>query len=163
MKHQKLILAFMIHLFAFFLSLGCFAMNGRTKKKSQTSDTPSITVMAINQEDNKVLIMKPRREEKTLLCTDEKVQKVRVTFGRITTLNFPVAPKEVLPGEAVFDFKQIRNDLNIKSLRPNAKTNVAIYLQERRCSLDLITVPSGGDDILFVRDPAEKQFEVRFQ
>jgi hypothetical protein len=161
MTRRKLILVFAIHFSAMFLCFKCPAASGKVKRNGEKLVAPLVT--ANNQEDKKVLVMKPRRDEKTLLCTDEKVQKVRITFGRITTLNFPVAPKEVLPGEAVFDFKQIRNDLNIKSLRPNARTNVAVYLQERRCSLDLITVPIGGDDILFVRDPAEKQFEVRFQ
>lgn len=158
---RKFILVFAIHFSAVFLCFMCSAASGKVKRNGEKLVAPLVT--ANNLEDKKVLVMKPRRDEKTLLCTDEKVQKVRITFGRITTLNFPVAPKEVLPGEAVFDFKQIRNDLNIKSLRPNARTNVAVYLQERRCSFDLITVPTGGDDILFVRDPAEKQFEVRFQ
>jgi len=159
MTIKKLVLILSIHIAA---ALLCFIfpvliVNARAK------NTKSSSVVVSGQEDKKVLVMKLRKDEKTILCTDEKVQKVRITFGRITTLNFPVAPKEVLPGEAVFDFKQIRNDLNVKALSPHAKTNVAIYLQERRCSLDLVTVPSGGDDILFVRDPAEKQFEVRFQ
>lgn len=161
MTKQKVILIFSIHIAALILCFISSIASANSKKKNEVLKTPSVAV--VSHDDKKVLVMKPRRDEKTVLCTDEKVQKVRVTFGRITTLNFPVAPKEVLPGEAIFDFKQIRNDLNIKALSPRARTNVVIYLQERRCSLDLVTVSSGGDDILFVRDPAEKQFEVRFQ
>lgn len=158
MTYKKLLLAFTIHFLAMILCFGCVAANASSKLGTEKPN-----IIAKSQKNEKVLVMKPRKDEKSILCSDEKVQRVRVTFGRITTLNFPVAPKEVLPGEAVFDFKQIRNDLNIKALSPRAKTNIAVYLQERRCSLDLVTVPSGGDDILFVRDPAEKQFEVRFE
>lgn len=161
MTSKKVTLIFFIHLLAMILCFLFFSGKAEAKKKNETGK-PSPTKTAPS-EDKKILVIKPRKDEKTILCTDEKVQRVRVTFGRITTLNFPVAPKEVLPGEAVFDFKQIRNDLNIKSLGPRARTNIVVYLQERRCNLDLTTVPSGGDDILFVRDPAEKQFEVRFQ
>lgn len=108
-------------------------------------------------------LKKVRKDEKTILCDDAKVQKVHVNFGRITILSFPVAPKEILPGEAVFDFRQIKGDLAIKALKPSARTNIAVYLSERRCSFDLVTVPYGGDDILFVRDPIDRQFEVKFQ
>jgi hypothetical protein len=161
MISKKLLLPVSIHLLTMALCFGCSPAGASSKTKLEKPKSPA--VMATSQTGKNTLVIKPRKDEKTILCSDEKVQRVRVTFGRITTLNFPVAPKEVLPGEAVFDFKQIRNDLNIKALSPRAKTNIAVYLQERRCSLDLVTVPSGGDDILFVRDPAEKQFEVRFE
>ena len=101
--------------------------------------------------------------EKVVICDEAKVQKVKIAFGRITTLSFPGVPKDILPGEAVFDFKKIKNDLAVIALRPNSKTNIVVYLQERRCAFDLVTVSSGGDDILFVRDPKERQFEVKFQ
>lgn len=108
-------------------------------------------------------VIKSRKNEKTIPCDDTKVQRVRVNFGRITILSFPIAPKEILPGEVVFDFRQIKGDLAIKALKSSARTNIAVYLSERRCSFDLVTVPSGGDDILFVRDPIDRQFEVKFQ
>ncbi len=108
------------------------------------------------------LVAKPQFRGKTILCDDAKVQKVKVTFGRLTILNFPAPPKDILPGENVFDFKQIRNELAIKALRNQARTNIGIYLQDRRCSFDLVTVPSGGDEVLFVRDPVESQIEVKF-
>lgn len=101
--------------------------------------------------------------EKTIICDETKVQKVKVGFGRITTLSFPGTPKDILPGEPAFDFKKIKNDLAVIALRPNSKTNIVVYLQERRCAFDLVTVPSGGDDILSVRDPKERLFEVKFQ
>ncbi len=99
---------------------------------------------------------------KSILCDEAKPQLIKVSFGRLTILNFPSAPKDILPGEVVFDFKQIKNELAIKSLRPGARTNVGIYLQDRRCSFDLMTVSGFGDDVLFVRDPTDSQIEVKF-
>lgn len=99
---------------------------------------------------------------KTITCDEYKPKTVRVSFGRLTVINFPIAPKEILPGEAVFDFKQIKSDLAIKALRPNAKTNIFVYMQERRCSFNLVTVQGTGDDILYVRDPKDRQIEVKF-
>ena len=68
------------------------------------------------------------RTEKILPCDDTKTQKVRVALGRLTILSFPVKPKDILPGENGFDFRQIKNDLAIKVLRLNAKTNDFFYL-----------------------------------
>lgn len=100
---------------------------------------------------------------KTLPCDDTKTQTVRVALGRLTILSFPVTPKDILPGENSFDFRQIKNDLAIKSLRPGAKTNVFVYMAERRCSFDIITVPLNGDDMILVKDPEDHQFEVNFK
>lgn len=105
----------------------------------------------------------PSKKEKTLICDDSKTQRVSVSLGRITILNFPVTPKEILPGENSFDFRQIKNDLAIKSLKPGARTNVFVYMSERRCAFDLITVGSGGDDIIFIRDPKDRQMEVTYK
>ncbi len=100
--------------------------------------------------------------EKTIVCDDKNPRIVRVATGRITVINFPFKPKEVVPGEVIFDFKQIKNDLVIKALRPSGRTNVVVYLEERRCAFDLITVKGRGDDILIVKDAKDSQFEVKF-
>lgn len=100
--------------------------------------------------------------EKTIPCDDKQTRSVRVAYGRITTINFPYRPKEVVPGAAIFDFKQIKNDLLVSALRPSGRTNVVVYLENRRCAFDLITVQSGGDDILVVKDPKDSQYEVKF-
>ncbi len=84
-------------------------------------------------------------------------------MGRITVINFPFKPKDVVPGEVIFDFKQIKNDLVIKALRSSGRTNVVVYLEERRCAFDLQTVRGPGDDILIVRDPKDSQYEVNFE
>lgn len=102
-------------------------------------------------------------QEKTILCDDTRAQKVRVESKKLTVLSFPVVPKDVVPGENSFDFKRISNDVVIKSLRPGAATNIVVYMPERRCAFDLITVSSHGDGILNVKDPPDKQFEVKFQ
>lgn len=108
------------------------------------------------------LSVQAKETGKTITCDEFKPKNILVNFGRLTVINFPVTPKEILPGEAVFDFKQIKSDLAIKALRPGARTNVFVYMQERRCSFNLTTVSSGGDDILYVRDPKDRQIEVKF-
>lgn len=97
-----------------------------------------------------------------LPCDDSRPQIVHVGLGRITVLSFPLVPKEVLPGENVFDFKQIKNDLAIKALRGNSQTNVVVYLQERRCAFDLVAVQGRGDDIITVRDRKDSQVEAKY-
>lgn len=118
-------------------------------------------MLLVNDADAKIL--NSVTKEKWLPCDDTKTQRIRVAMGRLTMLSFPVKPKEILPGENSFDFKQIKNDLAIKALRSNAKTNVFVYMAERRCAFDVVTVANGGDDIIFVRDPKDKQLEVNFK
>ncbi len=101
-------------------------------------------------------------KEKSIPCDDKRPRVVRVVVGRVTVLNFPFRPKDVVPGSGAFDFKQIKNDLIIMSLRPGAHTNAVVYLEERRCAFDLITVRSKGDDVLIVKDPKDSQYEVKF-
>ncbi len=100
--------------------------------------------------------------EKSITCDDKKPKLVRVTSGRVTVLNFPFKPKEVVLGSQIFDFKQIKNDLVIMAMHSQGQTNVVVYLEERRCSFNLVTVKTGGDDILIVKDPKDSQYEVRF-
>ncbi len=109
------------------------------------------------------LTVKAQTKGKTIICDEHRPKQVKINFGRLTVINFPMTPKEILPGEAVFDFKQLKNDLAIKALRPAAKTNIFVYMNERRCSFNLVTVSSGGDDILYVRDPKDQQIEVNFK
>lgn len=101
--------------------------------------------------------------EKTIVCDDTHGQKVRVELHKVTVLSFPVPPKDVVPGESTFDFKRISRDIVIKALKPGATTNIVVYMPERRCAFDLVTVPGSGDGILNVKDPSDKQFEVKFE
>lgn len=100
--------------------------------------------------------------ERTITCSEKRPMPVKVAYRRVTVINFPFRPKDVIPGEVIFDFKQIKNDLVIKALKPSGHTNVLVYMEERRCAFDLVTVPGRGDDILIVKDPKESQFEVKF-
>lgn len=106
--------------------------------------------------------LQAKENGKIIICDEYKAKTIRVGNGRLTVVNFPVAPKEIMPGESTFDFKQIKNDLAIKSLKPGARTNIFVYMQERRCTFNLITVSGESDDILYVRDPKDRQIEVKF-
>lgn len=101
-------------------------------------------------------------KEKSIPCDDKRPRLVRVALGRVTVLNFPYKPKDVVPGSNAFDFKQIKNDLVIMGTKPGGHTNAIVYLEDRRCAFDLISVKTGGDDVLVVKDPKESQYEVKF-
>lgn len=103
-----------------------------------------------------------KEKDKTVICDEKRPRVVRVAQGRVTILNFPFRPKEVVPGNQDFNFRQIKNDLVVKSIKTNGHTNAVIYLDERRCNFDLITVIEKGDDVLIVKDPKDSQFEVKF-
>jgi len=107
------------------------------------------------------LLAEAKSKQKFIPCDEIHSQSVIVPYGRVTALNFPASPKEVIPGEAGFDFKTIRSDLVIKALRPGAKTNLLVYLEGRCCSFHLAS-GAQGDEIILVRDPKEKTFEVKF-
>lgn len=100
-------------------------------------------------------------KEKSVACDDSKPRVVRIVPGRVTVLNFPFKPKDVVPGSSAFDFKQVKNDLLIMSVRAGGHTNAVVYLEGRRCAFDLITVKSGGDDVLVVKDRKDSQYEVK--
>jgi len=100
--------------------------------------------------------------EKSIACDDKNPKVVRVMQGRVTVLNFPFKPKDVVPGSAAFDFKQIKNDLVITSTKPGGHTNAVVYLEERMCVFDLISVKSNADDILIINDPKDSQYEAKF-
>lgn len=100
--------------------------------------------------------------EKSIPCDEKTPKVIHVMQGRVTVLNFPFKPKDVVPGSQAFDFKQIKNDLVITSVRSGGHTNAVVYLEERRCVFDLVSVKSHSDDILIVKDPKDSQYEVKF-
>lgn len=100
--------------------------------------------------------------EKSILCDDKNPKTVRITYGRVSVLNFPFRPKEIVKVSPAFEFKQIKNDLVLTALRIGSNSNVVIYLEERRCLFNLKSVTEGGDDLLIVKDPKDSQYEVRF-
>jgi hypothetical protein len=100
-------------------------------------------------------------KEKSIPCDEKHPRVVRVALGRVTVLNFPFRPKDVVPGSNAFDFKQIKNDLIVMGVKSAGHTNAVVYLEGRRCTFDLITVKSGSDDVLIVKDPKDSQYEVK--
>lgn len=100
--------------------------------------------------------------KRTTVCDDKVPRPVRVAMGRVTVINFPFKPKDVVPGGQGFDFKQIKNDLVIKALKPGARTNLLVYLEDRRCAFNILSVAPPGDDVLVVKDPKDQQMEVDF-
>ena len=101
-------------------------------------------------------------KEKSIPCDDKRPRIVRVAMGRVSVLNFPFKPKDVVPGSTAFDFKQIKNDLVIMAIKPNAHTNAVVYLEDRRCVFDLVAVRNQGDDVLVVKDSKDSTYEVKF-
>ncbi len=100
---------------------------------------------------------------RTIPCDEKKSHEVRIPQSKVTVLNFPVKPKEIVPGDNVFDFKHIKNDLAIKALNSVARTNVFVYLDNRRCAFTLVTVHQSGDELVLVRDEKDNTVEVRFR
>lgn len=103
------------------------------------------------------------RHRTSISCDSNHAQVVRVAAKSITTLSFPVKPKDIVPGENSFDFHRIGSDLIIKPLRPGASTSVLVYMSERRCAFQLKTVSGTGDGILTVEDPEDKLIEAKFK
>ena len=102
------------------------------------------------------------RGEKRVGCNETTPARVDVPLGLVTILSFPAPPKEVVPGEAGFEFKTIRQDLIVKAQRPNAKTNLFVYLEGRRCFFHLFSARQ-GDEIMLVRDGKERELEIKFK
>lgn len=123
-----------------------------------------VTLLGIDQVRSKEArrSIKTETAEKSILCDDKSPKTVRITYGRVTVLNFPFRPKDIVKVNPAFEFKQIKNDLVLTALRIGATSNVVIYLEERRCLFNLKSVMEGGDDLLIVKDPKDSQYEVRF-
>jgi len=123
-----------------------------------------VTLLGIDQVFSKSArsAIKTENLEKSILCDDKSPKTVRITYGRVTVLNFPFRPKDIVKVNPAFEFKQIKNDLVLTALRIGANSNVVIYLEERRCLFNLKSVTEGGDDLLIVKDPKDAQYEVRF-
>jgi hypothetical protein len=103
----------------------------------------------------------PAKPERRIACDETSPKLVRVPLGLVTILSFPASPKEVVPGEAGFEFKTIRQDLIVKARAPGAKTNLFVYLEGRRCFFHLAAGPT-GDEILLVRDAKDLSLEVKY-
>jgi hypothetical protein len=103
------------------------------------------------------------QDDGVVACDSTRSQRIMISTRGLTTLSFPVKPKDVVPGENVFDFHRIGNDLIIKPLSPSASTSLLVYLAERRCAFELKAVPGNGGKILTIKDPDDKLFEANFK
>ena len=108
------------------------------------------------------LMTRKKETEKSILCDDKNPKAVRVTIGRVSVLNFPFKPKDIVKISPYFYFKQIKNDLIITAHKIGARSNVVVYLEECRCLFNLVSVQGIGDDMLIVKDAKDSQYEVRF-
>jgi hypothetical protein len=93
---------------------------------------------------------------KTLRLCDDTVAVAAIS-PKGTVLDFPANPEKVVLGtKNSFSIEYIRNDLAISPSTMNSRSNLFVYLQGRRFTLDLATSP-GGATLYFVRDcEAEK-------
>ena len=103
------------------------------------------------------------RPARTVVCDETRTHEIRIPQGKVTVVSFPVKPKEIVPGDNVFDFKHIKNDLAVKALTSRARTNAFVYLDNRRCAFTFTTVSGAGDEIVLVRDTKENAIEVKFR
>lgn len=101
------------------------------------------------------------RPRHVIRCDSRVSPLVYVGVGRLTIINFPFRPKNLAIGERIFDFKQIHDDLIIRPLRSFGRTNIVVYLGERRCVFDLEIVNSRGNGVLVVKDQRDSQYEVK--
>ena len=97
-----------------------------------------------------------------IYCPKKYPKQIRVPLGDAMVMEFPEKPKHSLPGKNAFDFQYIGKDIGIKSLRPNAKANLFIYLGKRRCAFKLITVSNKADDIVVIMYPKEKTIKAKY-
>lgn len=103
----------------------------------------------------------PKSPAKVIGCNSAK-NIVRVSTKRITALSFLENPKEIVPGDSSFDFKRVQNDVFIKALSMRSRTNVFVFVGQKRCRFELVASEIGVDDLLEVREAPETVMEVQF-
>jgi len=95
---------------------------------------------------------------RTVHLSDTEMAPIRVSPGRSTILSFPIKPAKIILGsQGLFAVEYVENDLALAALQAPARSNLFVYLEGRRFAFDLTTVPNGGDEIVLVRDAAEKR------
>ena len=104
------------------------------------------------------------KDARTVRLNEKTVGKITVTPGRTTILSFPSKPTKVILGnQGNFAIEYVENDIAIAALTASAKSNLFIYVDNRRYAFDLISSPSGGDEIVIVRDSLEGQVKVKLK
>lgn len=94
---------------------------------------------------------------KSLHLKDTSVEKIRLSPGRTTVLNFPTKPRKVIVGDqGLFAIEYVEADLAIAPVKAGAVTNLFVYLEGRRFSFELISSNGDFDEIVLVRDVLSK-------
>jgi hypothetical protein len=119
----------------------------------------SLLFLVLRQENAQAA--NPKSSAKTISCNSAK-NIVRVSTKRITALSFLENPKEIVPGDSSFDFKRVQNDVFIKALSMQSRTNVFVFVGQKRCRFELVASEIGVDDLLEVREAPENVMEVHF-
>jgi hypothetical protein len=114
-------------------------------------------LFAINQTHAAVKIQKHARATspgvRTVRLTSEMIAPIRITPGRSTVLSFPARPSKVILGnQGVFAVEYVDNDIAIAALSGRSSSDLFVYLEGRRFAFNLLSVASGGDSIVLVRD-----------
>lgn len=79
-----------------------------------------------------------------------------------TVLDFPAEPEKVVLGtKNSFFIEYIRNDLAISPATVNSRSNLFVYLQGRRFTLDLSTSQTSGVTLYFIKDCQEDKVVVK--
>jgi len=90
---------------------------------------------------------------RTVYLKNTSVEKIRLTPGRTTVLNFPTKPRKVIVGDqGLFAIEYVEADLAIAPVKSGAVTNLFVYLEGRRFSFELISTSNDYDEIVLVRD-----------
>lgn len=81
---------------------------------------------------------------------------------RGTVLEFPTEPEKVVLGtKGSFNIQYIRSDLAISPATLSSRSNLFVYLQGRRFSLDLAASSASGVTLYFVKDCFEDKVRTK--
>jgi len=98
---------------------------------------------------------------KTLRLCEKGVGQAYIS-PKGTVLDFPTEPEKVVLGtKGSFFIEYIRNDLAISPSALGAKSNLFVYLQGRRFTLDLSASATYGATLYFIKDCQDDKIVVR--
>lgn len=98
---------------------------------------------------------------KTIKLCENSVATALIS-PRGTVLDFPSEPQKVVLGtKNSFSIEYIKNDLAISPTTTGARSNLFVYLQGRRFSLDLVTSSGSGVTLYFIKDCLDDRVKVK--
>lgn len=97
---------------------------------------------------------------KTLRLCEKSVATAYVSF-RGSVFDFPTEPEKVVLGtKNTFSIEYIRSDLAISPLTLKSRSNLFVYMQGRRFTLDLVA-SQGGTTLYFIKDCEIEKIKVK--